>query len=715
MRFGPTSIQLSSVLAKGLRRPKLRADLRISKQIVAGDICIVIKVPETSSYNRYGEFEYELLTLCDGEHTPAEIAAIMSERHPEKTLEETEVLEFLDGMEPGMWERSVGEKNLAILEKIRDERKTRVNSTSLMYLTFKAWDPDKALARLDPYLSWMYTKGFILFSLVLFGIGALIWATDYSRISQDTAAFYNFTDKSASDFVVFWMLLMVLGGIHEMGHGLTCKHFGGEVHQMGFMLIYMTPAFYTDTTDVYMFARAAPRQWTIFAGIWIELVICGVSTIVWYFSLPGSWISDLSYKVLLFSGITGVLLNLNPLIKADGYYALSQHLEMESLREESFAYLWAFLRRYVLRQDIELPPATVRKQRIYLTFSLLATIYSTSLIVISVLFVRNILVNNLGEQWGYVVGLLISILILRGRIQKIWPILRARLRQERERFMAWKMTRMQQVGIAAVVLLLTVPPFSVKVSTDFVLEPGQRAEVRATVPGRVADVRVHEGDSVPAGATLAVLHNPELESRATILEQQLQLAEGDLRAAAMRADSEGVARASHERERLESELTIARTRLGALVLRAPFAGIVTTPQIEQRVGEELPEGADFLTLADRDQMRARILVRDRELEDVHLGATAQVKVSAYPLRTYAGLVEQILPAAAADRPIADPEKVERYGQELTNFFAVVLEFPNSDGSLREGMTGTARISGESYPLAWKAGRAAWRWLRSQVW
>jgi multidrug resistance efflux pump len=254
----------------------------------------------------------------------------------------------------------------------------------------------------------------------------------------------------------------------------------------------------------------------------------------------------------------------------------------------------------------------------------------------------------------------------------------------------------------------------VKVSTDFVLEPGQRAEVRATVPGRVAEVRVHEGDSITAGATLAILHNPEIESHATILEQQLQLAEGDLRAATMRSDSERVARAGHERERLESELAVARTRLAALVLRAPFAGIVTTPQIEQRVGEALAEGADFLTLANRERMRARILVRDRELEDVHTGAAARLKVNGFPFRTYAGDVQQILPAAASDRPVG-ALKVERYGQELTNFFAVVLEFPNSDGSLREGMTGTARISGRSYPLIWKAGRAAWRWLRSQVW
>jgi putative peptide zinc metalloprotease protein len=335
--------------------------------------------------------------------------------------------------------------------------------------------------------------------------------------------------------------------------------------------------------------------------------------------------------------------------------------------------------------------------------------------VLTIFFVRNIFASMFGESWGFFLTLVVAYLFLRKRIQKIWPALRARWKQEKERFMAWKMTRMQQLGIAAVVLLLTVPPFSVKVSTDFVLEPGQRAEVRATVPGRVAEVRVHEGDRVAGGATLAVLRNPELESHATILEQQLQLAEGDLRAATMRSDSEGVARAGHERERLEAELAVARTRLAALVLRAPFTGIVTTPQIEQRVGEALQEGADFLRLANRDQMRARILVRDHELEDVHADATARLKVNAFPFRTYAGRVQQILPAAASDRPIADPEKMERYGQELTNFFAVVLEFPNSDGSLREGMTGTARISGKSYPLAWKAGRAAWRWLRSQVW
>ena len=69
-------------------------------------------------------------------------------------------------------------------------------------------------------------------------------------MQHDTASLYSFADKSAYDVWSFWMLLLLLGAIHEFGHGLTCKHFGGDVHQMGFLLIYLTPAFYTDTTDI---------------------------------------------------------------------------------------------------------------------------------------------------------------------------------------------------------------------------------------------------------------------------------------------------------------------------------------------------------------------------------------------------------------------------------------------------------------------------------
>ena len=145
--------------------PEFRSDLRISEQTVAGEKSYVIKVPETNSYCRYGSSEYELITLCDGTRTSAEVTAAWNERHPDEPFSEGEVGEFLESVEPGVWEQSAGERNLAVLERIRDDRKGRLDHTSVLYMTFKAWDPNRTLARMEPYLNWIYTPGFVFFSL----------------------------------------------------------------------------------------------------------------------------------------------------------------------------------------------------------------------------------------------------------------------------------------------------------------------------------------------------------------------------------------------------------------------------------------------------------------------------------------------------------------------------------------------------------------------
>jgi len=714
MRFGPTSLKASSVLAKGLRRPKFRTDLRISEQIFAGEKTYVIKVEETSSYNRYGPSEYELLTLCDGTRTRAEVAATWNERHPDDFLGEAEVMEFLDGIEPEVWEQSAGEKNLAVLERIRDDRKSRVDQSNVLYISFKAWDPNKTLTKLDRYLGWMYTRGFVFFSIGLFIIALYLVAGDWAQVQRDTASLYTFQGKTAYDIWIFWFLLLALGSIHEFGHGLTCKHFGGDVHQMGFLLIYFTPAFYTDTTDIMLFDRLGRRQWVLFAGIWIELVICGIAAIFWRFTAPGSLGNDFAYKVMLLSGIQGALLNLNPLIKADGYYALSEFLRVDNLRESAFAFLQAWARRHILREDLELPLASRRQRRIYLIFGITAIVYGTSLVILTVLFVTNVFVSKFGG-WGYVFTAGVVYFFVRKGLKNAVPHVRAWLREKKEVYMAWKVSRAQQAGVLGLALLFLIPPIPTRVSSDFILEPGRDAHVRVEVPGSVRQVFVKQGEAVSAGETLAILKNPDIESGAKILAQQLAMANSEVRLEQARSDPAKIASAVQEQERIEAEWTIAQGKVDRLTVRAPFAGVVATPLVDERVAEYLAAGEELCEVVDRSTMKARILVRDWEIEETPAGARAELKVRPYPFRTYDGRVSQVLPAAAPDRPVARPQELERLGQELTNYFAVVTVFPNPDGSLREGMTGTAKIAGKSRPLAWQAGRGAWRWLRSQVW
>ena len=548
----------------------------------------------------------------------------------------------------------------------------------------------------------------------MFSITAAIWISDWPRISLDAAAFYDFGRQTPNDLVLFWVLLFVIGGIHELGHGLTCKHFGGEVHQMGFMLIYFTPAFYTDTTDVYMFDRTSRREWVIFAGLWIEFVVCSISTLVWYFSTPGTVVAFISYRLLLFSSIAALAMNLNPFIKADGYYALSQYLRMDSLREESLAYVRTLFEQHVLRRAVDAPSVTKRQRRIFVAFGLATFAYSVALLYFIGTWLKDALVGYFA-LWGYPILAVIVYFTLRKKVREKLPAARWWLRHSKEEFMAWKMTRGQQLVAGLAVFLLFVPPLPSRVSTDFVLEPARQAEVRATVAGEIREVRVKQGDAVHAGDVLVILANPDLEAAAQSTQSHLALADAATRLAAQSGNSTDFAKATGEAQRLEKDLAVDLQRTAGLTVRSPIDGIVASPDIDQLSGEYVDAGATLATIVNRQAMRARILVHDWDFANIHAQATAQLKVAAYPYRTFDGRVERIMPAAAADTPVAADAKIVRYGRELTNYFAVVLDFPNPDGSLMEGMTGTAKISGNYRPAAWQAARSGWHWLRTQLW
>ena len=714
MRFGPTSLNLPSVLAKGLHRPKLRSDLRVSEQHVAGETSFIVKIVDISSYNRYGAFEWELLRLFDGTRTPAEVATDLTAVHPENPIQESDVLEFLDSTDANLWERSVGEKNLAVLERIRDERKSRINQSSLLYIYFKAWNPNRTLTRMEPYMRWLYTPSFVVFSIIVFIIAMSILAGDWARVQKDTEALYSFSGKSAYDIWAFWIIMMSLGGIHEFGHGLTCKHYGGDVTQMGFLLIYFTPAFYTDTTDILLFESTAPREYVIFAGIWVELVICSISTIIWALSVPGSIVNDLAYKTLLLSGITGALINLNPLIKADGYYAISQFLHIDGLREESFAYLRAWFQKNILRRKVDVPAASRRNRRVFMAFGLSAIIYSTLLLFLVLSFVNNIFVSKMGD-WGYVATAVLLYFLLRNKVRQAIPHVRGWWLKTREAYMRWKMTRKQALAAAAVAVLLIAPPFASKVTSEFILEPASTTNVHAAVSGRVEQVNVRPGDSIHLGDVLAQLSNAELTARAAAAAGELGLNESDLRTAQARSAFAAAGRASAEHEQMGAEFSVAQSKLAELTLRAPASGTVATPDLIAQPGEFVKEGADVLRIVDRSNMRARILVRDWEVQEIKVGQPVKIQVLAHPYTAYEGRIEKILPAAALDQPISQPEKLERQGQVVANYFAVEVLIPNPDGSLIEGMTGTAKITGERSSLAWQWGRGFWRWIRLQLW
>jgi multidrug resistance efflux pump len=345
---------------------------------------------------------------------------------------------------------------------------------------------------------------------------------------------------------------------------------------------------------------------------------------------------------------------------------------------------------------------------------LAAVVYSYTLAVLVLLFLSNVLVSFMGD-WGYVATAALIYWAMRSRVRKEIPRVRGWYWKAREEYMRWKMTGKQRVAAAAVAFVLIVPPFSATVASDFYLEPGVQSVVRSSVSGEVTQVYARPGDAVHKGELLAELSNPGLTADAAELASELGTAEANVRSAEERSARDAQSRAGQERSRLGSALAMARAKVAGLEILAPVDGAIAARGTEVRSGEYLNEGQEFAQIVDRSTMRARILVHDSELEYVKVGAPVRLQVRAHAYRSYEGHIERILPAAAADLPISQSEKLERHGQELTNYVAVEMRFPNPDGSLIEGMTGTAKISGRRRPLLWSAGEAAWRWIRTQIW
>lgn len=279
-----------------------------------------------------------------------------------------------------------------------------------------------------------------------------------------------------------------------------------------------------------------------------------------------------------------------------------------------------------------------------------------------------------------------------------------------------------QIGGAAALLLVLGWPGRSRVTTDFVLEPGERAFVRAHSPGWVEAVEVEEGQAVAAGTVVAVLRNPEVVTRAETLARRVEGEEHASAAAQARGDIAHFRQHWQRREQLRVELAEAQSRRDKLVLRASLAGVVTTPRLAEHKGHYLAEGATFCEVADRRTMRARVLVRDWDVEEIAqlMERKEPVEVKLYaralaPLTTFEGRVGAVSPAAAPDLPPGAALSPQRGGVNLYNYFAVELRFLNSEGELREGMTGTAKIYGRRLPLPLRVARGVWRWARRQFW
>jgi putative peptide zinc metalloprotease protein len=530
------------------RLPKLRSDLIAMPSQVDGVTVHTLKDPVTGRYFRLREPEYWITRQLDGAHSFEQIASEFKSTFGfdlgvgdiEQFVASLTALFFIeDG-------RSEQELNRAV----REAASRRSLASRLLYIKLKGFGPGRALDLLTKLYRPFHKRIWFVAQIILIAIGLGLLAGNSEQFAVRLGDLFHLMS-----IITIIISLSLLVSLHEFAHAVLCRYYGGQVREMGFLLMYLQPCFYCDISDVWLFPKRTQRMAVTWAGLHFQLVFLAACIIIWRITISGYPLNELARTCVIVSGLT-FLFNLNPLIKLDGYYLLSDWLDIPNLRSKAISYLGNVFQRRVLGWPIESVSVTRRERKIFPVYAVLGIAYSTFLIVIVVKWLAVFLAASLGGPGILLLclGLLIIlrqniVMLARGIIQHIGYM---------KQLLAHPIKLITYIVIIAIVLCaglfipvpnhvsgkVTTQPiaeFSITLGADGILgmstriggeSPEQRSNVIKVVSSDVGAVGlspiVREGQQVKVGDTLAVVTSNQVSRDIASGIAELHRLEGDL-------------------------------------------------------------------------------------------------------------------------------------------------------------------------------------------
>jgi putative peptide zinc metalloprotease protein len=446
------------------------------------------------------------------------------------------------------------------------------------------------------------------------------------------------------------------------------------------------------------------------AGAWSELYICSVATFIWWGTAPGSGVHSAAYLMVLMTGIAGLLINWNPLMKLDGYYMLSEALGLTDLKENSTAYVSSWVKRHIWRLPVEVPYVPRKRRFGFAVYALVSGAYTYTVLYILARFVGNVF-RHFNPEWSFIPEIATAGLIFRSRIRNLVDFMKFVYLDKKDRIRAAFASRQGLVVVALAAVFLLLPLWHESADARFVLEPAEPAIVRNLVPGTISEVFAREGMTVAAGAPLLRLRDLSLQSRVAGSEADSAIASIRANEAALHYANLGAALAT--REQLSQQGRELRLQASSLQLDSPLAGTVLTPRLEDLLGANVPAGTELVEVADLRKMRARVFVSEHDMYKFRAGAPARLNFQGFS-RLWAARAVTITPVSSEINP-GITERTEYKGFNPLNFYVVELLVANPESILKPGMVGNARIYGRRRSLVGHFGREIVRFFGRKVW
>ena len=563
-------------------RVSLRPTVEMRRQYFRGEKWYVLQDPFNNQFFRIRPSAYEFLTRLRADKTVEEVWQDCLDRNPEEAPGQEDLIQLLVQLHyANLLYSDTPAASAKLFERYKKRRKREIQSKllSIMFIRIPLFDPERILRKLSPVIKYLISPG-----------AALIWFAVVVLALKNVADHFDEVWDQAQGIIapdnlfLLYLGMVIVKSIHEVGHAFVCKKYGGEVHTMGVMLLIFTPLPYMDATSSWAFRSRWHRALVGAAGMIVEIFVAALATFVWVKTGAGI-LHNLAYNMMFIASVSTVLFNINPLLRFDGYYILSDVLDLPNLHTRATRHLRHLVEHYLFGVRQSLSPSESLKESFWLsTFGVLSGIYRVVVFTGIILFVADkfLLIGVLMAlicvvSWGIVPLFRLFVYLTSNQ----------RLARNRPRAIA-----ASAAMIVFVVFAVGVIPFPNRFRAPGVVEAVQNVKVMNEVAGYVRTVNMLSGQLVAAQTPLLTLSNHELELEIESTAAQLEETNVMLRRSLFQETAD-LKPLQKRLKAIESRMKDLEEQKESLVVRARKPGIWVSPEINNLIGSWLPRGQNF--------------------------------------------------------------------------------------------------------------------------
>jgi putative peptide zinc metalloprotease protein len=717
----------------------MRPDLVVRRQEDGASQAWVIKDPVALRYFTFTTQEFAILNWLDGTRSLEDLRRDFERAFPPHRITLQHLQSFLAKLhENGLLVADGIDQGPMLLESdMRQRRRERWQAwLSWLAIRFRGFDPERFLSWTYPKVRWCFSPWFLAGCLlVVVAAGALV-AVNAAEFRRQLPALHEIVSPAN----MLWLMAAFAAAkvIHELGHALTCKHYGGECHEMGVIMLVFAPALYCNVTDSWMLQNRWQRIAVSAAGILVEIQLAAMAVLIWWYTQPGI-VHTIALNMILVCSVGTIFFNGNPLLRYDGYFILSDLVGMPNLWQESRNVIKTRLAQWFLKGQPAVRPAPDERRGLLTVYGLASAVYRVFIVVAVLVFLHRVLVP---QGLGILVPIAAACLAVTAAIA--WFRALARFWSKPMAWRQLKPVRVTSAALAAVVCLAAflLVPLPCRIRAPGVLEPSGAHRVYVSTPGTLESAAV-AGQRVNIGDVIAQLEDD-------VLHREIQRLDGEERVAQIRVHSfqarladepdaaaqlqvaeemlADVREQLRQRKQDEKTLRLVAPRNG-LVMEPPEVASTNTDEqnlptwtgtpLEHENAEcYLERGTLFCLVGDPAQQEAMLFVDETDVQFVRPGQPVRLQLAMYPTEVITGQVVEIAERNITNVPrelVADEELASRLDDSgarrpVRTTYSVRVALDEHELHMLSGARGRAKIAVDPQPLARRALRALRRTL-----